>query len=547
MGIRRRLLAAFVTVIGLLLTFAIYQTWVYYAISQVNSNAILLSGISENIETVRQGQATYLELNARRYIGMIDESIQEIKLQSQELLASGVLSKEKTRLSSLSDYYLAYETGLKAFISTNDQYHALKVTLEDMSNELYQLVESMPEALLAHQPSLGVDPHKILVLALQYAAGDYLTTTDEIPALKALVVIGNGLMSEKNDFELRLFGRRLATLARENQETLERKDAINLENQALLYRIDQELANLYNRISEVRISEQAYASRLILQLQVGYWTIFALSVLVVFTLVLRLSRRIASGVKELVSSAERIASGDYSSEVNLAGSDEFSSIANHINKMMEALRMANLSVKTYSNQLEHLVSAKTRELKRANEKLEELNDTLATERNRYASLALTDMLTGLNNRAYFMEALNQKIDEAKRYGKTFSLLLLDIDHFKNVNDQYGHLVGDAVLKQFSKLLKRETRVSDIVARYGGEEFMVIFTEASLSKSLQISERIRHATLIEAFEEEKLKVSISGGLVTYNGESEAILLKRVDDLLYTAKREGRNRICSAANT
>lgn len=543
MGIRRRLIAAFMTVLGLLVGFALFQTWVYQSISEINGNLIQLSSMTQNIEKIRQAQNTYLDLNARRYIGVIEEALDAVKGDSQALLAKGLRSSKKLPIAEISDYYIAYQDGLKRFISTNDQYHALKVEGDSKAKALYDLVAAMPPAVKEQTALVNTSPVEITIWALRYSSRDYEVTANEVESLTALKKIGADLMRQGKSFEVRIFGRRLSSLATINQETLWQIDTVNLENQALLYAIDQELRKLYDLLTQMRIAEQAYANKLLLQLQILYWSVLAVSLFVVIFFVLRLTRRIGKGVEVLVKGAERIASGDYSEEVELAGDDEFSVVTRHMNKMMESLRMSNLSIKTYSNQLEHLVSAKTRELQRANEQLEELNTTLAKEKDRFAKLALTDMLTGLNNRAYLIEALSQKVDEAKRYGKTFSLLLLDIDHFKNINDYYGHLVGDSVLRQFGKLLKRETRVSDIVARFGGEEFMVIFTEANLVKALQISERIRHAVAVEQFELEGLRVTISGGVLCYKGETETELLKRVDDLLYVAKREGRNRIIS----
>ncbi len=533
MTIRRRLIIAFISVLALLLGFAYFQTWVYNRIADVNVNMIQINRMTEQIEEIRRAQETYLDLNARRYIGIIETSLQALKSETGLLQKERLKSGNEKLVEEVSDFYVSYEKGLKSFISTNDQYHALVENREIKIKELNDvLINKPPNA-----------PQEVLILAVDFLSRKHTLTPADDPSLTQLARIGKSLMAAETPFEMQIFGRRLSVLSAEILELIDSVDQINLKNQALLYSIDQELKGLYERLTRIRLSEQAYSNQLIKNLQIIYLSVMVVSLVVVILLVFRLSRRIGTGVNVLMESTERIAGGDYGETVQLPGNDELSWLANNVNKMAEALRMSNLSIKTYSNQLEHLVKVKTYELTKANARLGELNDILASEKEKFAKLALTDILTGINNRAYFMEALTQKIDESKRYGKNFSLCLLDIDFFKNVNDQYGHLAGDTVLKQFSRLLKREVRTSDIVARYGGEEFIIIFTEATLVSAMQICERIRIAVMSETFDIEGLKITISGGVVAYHGETEAMLLKRVDDLLYLAKREGRNRLVS----
>lgn len=530
MTIRRRLLLSFSGVLTVLIVFAAFQTWVYRSISDININLMLVSEMTERIENIRKGQATYLDLNARRYITAIDDELNALKVNSSTLITRGIASKSDIQLEKLTDYYRAYEAGLKAFISTNDQYHAL---LSKRNAARLDLV-----ALTLSQEQVVADIYKE---ALAFTVYQVPSTGNSSASLEALISLADQIMTEASVFEYQLFGRRLSVLARDNRDLIQQVDQVNLKNQTNLYFIEQELENLYNLLVQVRMSEQAYANLLYEQTQYFYWLVI-LSVLIALIIIgYRMNKRINGSVQMLVKSAETIAGGDYSVLVDTAGTDEFALLGHHMNQMTEALRMSNLSVKTYSNQLEHLVKVKTYELTKANESLAQLNNQLEEERNRFADLAMTDMLTGLNNRGYFMEILPQKMDEARRYGKEFTLCLLDLDHFKLINDQHGHMVGDAVLRQFAHLLKRETRASDIVARYGGEEFIILFAETNLTNAYQIAERIRRAATAQTFELEGLKLTVSGGLTAYQGETESVVLKRVDDLLYAAKKAGRNRI------
>ncbi|MFJ7736866.1 sensor domain-containing diguanylate cyclase [Lysinibacillus sp. NPDC097287] len=155
-------------------------------------------------------------------------------------------------------------------------------------------------------------------------------------------------------------------------------------------------------------------------------------------------------------------------------------------------------------------------------------------------LSVTDKLTGLKNRRFFQDKLEENITLYRETGKTFSLLILDIDHFKKVNDTYGHQVGDEVLIQLASVLKTQTREADIAARYGGEEFVVILPNSDIVESKIIAEQLRHAVELAQWQTGSLTVSI--GIATFTMEdSDATILKRADQALYASKENGRNRV------
>ncbi len=165
-------------------------------------------------------------------------------------------------------------------------------------------------------------------------------------------------------------------------------------------------------------------------------------------------------------------------------------------------------------------------------------------------LATTDGLTGLTNHRTFQGRLDEHLAQSLRYGKKLSLILGDIDHFKSVNDTYGHPVGDVVLKGVARALSREARGTDLVARYGGEEFAIVMPETDAAGALAIAERIRVSVGKIAFETDQgpLRVTISLGVATFpeDGEKKAALVERADGCLYHAKRHGRDRTVAAAS-
>lgn len=156
-------------------------------------------------------------------------------------------------------------------------------------------------------------------------------------------------------------------------------------------------------------------------------------------------------------------------------------------------------------------------------------------------MATTDRLTKIANRLEFDKILGHTISISKRYERSFSILLLDIDHFKLINDQFGHLTGDEVLKEFSALIGKQIRDSDFVARWGGEEFVILLPDTELSSAIKMAEALRQRIEVHAFETVK-NITCSIGVAQYNTLEEADdLLQRADVKLYAAKVGGRNRI------
>ena len=160
-------------------------------------------------------------------------------------------------------------------------------------------------------------------------------------------------------------------------------------------------------------------------------------------------------------------------------------------------------------------------------------------------LALYDALTGLYNRGSFDEALQDELIRASRYGKYTSLLLIDIDFFKNVNDTYGHQAGDNVLKSIANTISSLKRCSDYAARYGGEEFAIILPETTSEDAMTMAERIRAAVAGKEFKISKkvtIHLTISIGIGSSMKQiSPELLIETADRALYKAKENGRNQI------
>ena len=159
-----------------------------------------------------------------------------------------------------------------------------------------------------------------------------------------------------------------------------------------------------------------------------------------------------------------------------------------------------------------------------------------------------DSLTGLFNRRAILQKLNEQLMQTRRYKEDYSVLMLDIDHFKRINDQYGHITGDDVLEKVATLLQKRIRDTDAVGRYGGEEFLITLPKTDPSNALYVAERIRKSIMETSMKDisgNVFSITVSQGLATYReGDDSNSIIARADDALYQAKNNGRNRVESS---
>jgi diguanylate cyclase (GGDEF)-like protein len=166
--------------------------------------------------------------------------------------------------------------------------------------------------------------------------------------------------------------------------------------------------------------------------------------------------------------------------------------------------------------------------------------TLKRQQDRLLQLAMHDQLTGLYNRHYMLEMVDQRLSRARRHNTPLSLLIVDLDHFKKINDTHGHIVGDQILEQVSALLNQQCRTEDTVTRFGGEEFLILMEPCSLNQAHYKAEVMRHQ--ISELMPSGIEVTVSIGAAEFSDSDTNFndMLKRADDALYRAKANGRNQ-------
>ena len=230
--------------------------------------------------------------------------------------------------------------------------------------------------------------------------------------------------------------------------------------------------------------------------------------------------------------------------------DEMSSnVGQHRSQLDQATRLLTADESRTDEALADLVVDVIGDIVRANQSLQSKLETAesrleeqAAEIEAHISRSLTDPLTGLPNRREFNDRLEERMSAWNRRQEVFSLLLLDVDHFKKLNDEYGHLAGDQVLAAIARALRGAVRREDAVARYGGEEFAILLPNTSLDEAIHVARKVREtvATTSVHYAGQQLAVTVSGGLamIGTNERCES-LIHRADAALYTAKAAGRN--------
>lgn len=235
-------------------------------------------------------------------------------------------------------------------------------------------------------------------------------------------------------------------------------------------------------------------------------------------------------------------------EQGCADPSECTSKISHLSHILKNLKekgcilFSDLRLDDVMSQIEKTGSEQNKHARDAMDKTGFLQDLI----DQLSKMSMTDGLTGLYNRRYFKVQIGVEFKRAIRFEQVISLVMLDIDYFKSINDTYGHPFGDAVLRRVGKILNLNLRASDIAVRYGGEEFAVILPNTDIEQAYYVTDKIRQVLGAAKFtyNDEPVKVTISAGVTSFNidkDHSSDDLILRADKNLYMAKEMGRNRV------
>ena len=263
----------------------------------------------------------------------------------------------------------------------------------------------------------------------------------------------------------------------------------------------------------------------------------AVSSLGLVILLMLLNLEVLNPIRSIVRMAAGLAAGDLKARASVRGATELQILATTLNSAARKLGQTQ-------EELESEVARRTDELQTKNAELSQLNAQL--ER-----LALSDPLTGLFNRRYLDQALALETTRQRRGKRPFSLVMVDVDHFKHYNDSHGHPKGDVLLRELAALLTQNVRASDIVCRVGGEEFVVVLIDAELPTAFAAAEKLRAAVAAHPFahagDQPLGKLTVSAGVASWpkHGIEPDDVLEAADRALYKSKGAGRDRVTAAA--
>ena len=367
---------------------------------------------------------------------------------------------------------------------------------------------------------VGYDYHTIQLLL------DEITTSDEIGYAKVVNTKGktmgeSGSPTGKHKAELVLF----------NQE-------IHLDDEA----VGQLMLGLSTENTIQKLESQKYSlvkREAFITLMIALGEFLALSFIII--------RPVSVMSKSLKDSVDE--SGTLVAEVPIVSQDEFGHLAQEFNKLGIQLSQAN-------KQLQSKVDLADKKLLETNRHLVRQSNELKTISDEFRKLSITDSLTGLFNRRHFEEIMNTEMAMSQRIGETHSIIVIDIDHFKRINDQYGHPCGDAVLKEISNIFSDNLRKTDILCRIGGEEFVAICKRADKRSALTIAEKMRDSVekTVITYGDLTVRVTISLGIATHEQRNTLDINKplpstdssnmyhNADIAVYQSKNMGRNTVC-----
>lgn len=243
-------------------------------------------------------------------------------------------------------------------------------------------------------------------------------------------------------------------------------------------------------------------------------------VIIVTAVALYMGHSIVTPLEKLINAVKEIVNGNFDTRLPVTQKDEIGQLTSMFNQMTDVLRR------------------KHREIMAANQAMQQQNQLLQ-------KLSVTDGLTKLYNRGKLNDILTEQLARFKRHHRAFCLLMIDVDHFKNINDDLGHIMGDKILVTVAAVLLKSIRTIDYAARYGGDEFMIILTETNAGAAVKTAERIRTqvSAACREFTEHPIKITLSIGITqSQHGDTvPADLIARADAALYEAKKAGRNQV------
>lgn len=370
----------------------------------------------------------------------------------------------------------------------------------------------------------AVKGKKAIAYIIEKSSGDLVANTEDEPNFKDDV---NGNMQRthigqiKNNAIVHAFEKYMKTAEDTMTDSSEEKSSYIKISEFKKDGLDWLIITAISEDSYVAQMKQSIIISVILSL---------VAILITILIWTKKIERYLSPIYELIAVTERFSAGDFSQRANILKYDEVGKLGQAFNKMAEQITI-------FIHNLEHKVQERTRQL-------EERNRQLALAKEQLEVSSQTDFLTGLHNRKFIVEKVEQEIERYKVTKEEFTVVMMDIDYFKKINDQFGHDCGDVVLKEVAQIIKSMIRTSDCIARWGGEEFLLFLPRTPIKGAFHIAERVRQEIENHLFDCQCVcvKATMTLGIAVYQeGLSLDEIVKHADIAVYNGKNNGRNQV------
>lgn len=541
--IKEKILLVFFTMLFFLIINALLSYSMGYLVSKETKRTSRINEISDSLYFLNQLGEEYLFSENKKNLEKTFYYIKKIKNDIEALESIDREKRTDSITRDIKDGINDYEILFTRLVSNVNKEYLVKNKTQNISKIILEAVNSSKvKILISNEDRLKLN--KIFSLAEKQfdRSRDYSPDISYILHLTENLINRMQIITESSDsFEEKWSIYKISLLINEYKDLVfkfkEHREEYLIDYKTIIEssKMIQNLCSQYLKYAE---NDIYIKNKILLRL---LSTSFILSITISSIVLYLLSKNILKPIKELVEFTKNISLGDYSKRINFKIKDEIGELGERFNHMVESLQESENRIFEYNKNLEETVNERTKELIESRKELENINKQLHKEKRILSNIAITDELTGLYNRNYLYQELEKEINYCKKNKKALSVIMIDIDYFKKINDTFGHVFGDTVLKKVSENIKTHLTSKDIACRYGGEEFIIILPEIDIESGLIIAEKIRKSIEKIKFDVEGLKTSISGGLAQYNGEAETEFIMKVDKLLYEAKRDGRNRI------
>jgi len=503
--------------------------------------------------------AVDIEYNKQRFIEEGNREYSNAVFSNHNLLTQNAMLidfslfqiSDQAYMTSILDEIDSYDEAFNLLEGNLSQIVALKLILHDQM-ESYQDILQDSALRRSQEQQLGLKNLQSAFDVFQIGYLNYNNTNQNsveiIENIDLMILVSEDVMAEKNtlladetSMEIEFDLSKLSILGRSIKENFikyaskTRETALTSETLShksrVIEDIIQKMVTHYNGIVSYKVNQVTIILSLLLT------TIFIASL----SISIYLRKLVTSNLQRVGEATQKIAKGEINTRITPITKDEFGQLASSINHMADALEISAIEMKELNEQLEDKVTVRTNELNEAKKALEAINQQLIAEKVRLIEIASTDELTGLFNRRAIIRTLDEQIKISARYQRPLTIMIVDIDHFKNINDQYGHIAGDEVLKKLALIFMSSIRNVDYVGRFGGEEFIFVFPNTSLEDSKHLIERIRSEVISSKFTLFNIQLTFSGGVSEYVEGTSMELIHLADKRLYLAKESGRNRI------